>query len=97
MILSIITFYLIIFHISDEEDVDCSASTPNTPQPDDDFEQLRLARERERTARQKQKFAHSVSQQTGGSVPFDTDLLLEQLVNSKGEGLNRNSYIDPNT
>lgn len=84
-----------LFLFADDEDVDCT--TPNTYKPDDDFEQLRLAREKERAQRHKQKFAHSVSQQTGGSVPFDTDLLLEQLANSRGEGLNRNSYIDPNT
>lgn len=65
--------------------------------PDDDFEQLRLAREKERMERQKQKIARSVSQQTGGSLPVDADLLIEQLTNSKGDGSNRASYIDPNS
>lgn len=72
---------------------------PNTPneQSLDDFDQLRLAREKERIERQKQKFAQSVSQQTGGSLTLDSDLLLEQLTNSKGDGINRTSYIDPNS
>lgn len=82
-----------------EEDVDCT--TPNTPLndniTDDDFEQLRLAREKERLEKQKQKIARSISQQTGGSLPIDSDLLIEQLTNSKGDGINRTSYIEPNT
>lgn len=64
---------------------------------DDSFERLRLAREKERLERQKQKIARSVSQQTGGSIALDSDLLLEQLINSKGEGINRTSYADSNT
>lgn len=64
---------------------------------DDHFEQLRLVREKERLERQKQKIARSVSQQTGGSIALDSDLLLEQLINSKGEGINRSSFTDSNT
>lgn len=64
---------------------------------DDHFEQLRLAREKERLERQKQKIARSVSQQTGGSIALDSDLLLEQLINSKGDGINRASFADSNT
>lgn len=84
--------------VSGEEDVDCTteANTPNDKPSDDDFEQLRIAREKERLERQKQKIARSVSQQTGG-VPIDTELLIEKLTNSKGDGINRASYIDPNS
>lgn len=64
---------------------------------DDDFEQLRIAREKERIERQKQKIARSVSQQTGGSLTLDSEALLEQLTNSKSDGINRTSYIDPNS
>lgn len=78
------------------EDVDCTTSTPKDAVVEDDFEQLRALRERERFERQKQKIARSVSQQTGGSVTLDTDLLIEQLSNSRSDGLNRNSYYDPN-
>lgn len=81
-----------------EEDVDCTmANSPNEKHSDDDFEQLRLAREKERIERQKQKIARSVSQQTGGSLTLDSDALLEQLTNSKSDGINRTSYIDPNS
>lgn len=66
-------------------------STPND-ESRDHFEQLRLSREKQRAERQKQKIARSVSQTVGGSVPFDTDLILEQLAASQ-----RNSYQDPNT
>lgn len=84
--------------ISGEEDVDCTTpiNTPND-KSDDDFEQLRMARERERLERQKQKIARSVSQQTGGSLPIDAESLIEQLTNSKGDGVNRASYIDPSS
>lgn len=81
-----------------EEDVDCTTPTNQIDlQSDDDFEQLRMARERERLERQKQKIARSVSQQTGGSVALDSDLLLEQLTNSKSDGINRTPYPDSNT
>lgn len=80
--------------IAGGEDTDAAAST-KTP-AEDDFEQLRMAREKERFERQKQKIARSVSQQTGGSLCLDTDLLLEQITNSRCDGLNRNSYTDPN-
>lgn len=83
--------------ITGEEDVDCTTPTTQIELQSDDFEQLRIAREKERLERQKQKIARSVSQQTGGSVALDSDLLLEQLTNSKNDGLNRTSYIDPNT
>lgn len=77
--------------------MDCTPSISLNEIPiNDSFEQLRLARERERIERQKQKIARSVSQQTGGTLTLDTDLLLEQLANSKSDGLNRNSYIDSN-
>lgn len=56
-----------------------------------------MAREKERLERQKQKIARSVSQQTGGSVALDSDLLLEQLTNSKSDGINKTSYADTNT
>lgn len=81
-----------------EEDVDCTTPT-NTlnDKIDDHFEQLRLAREKERLERQKQKIARSVSQQTGGSISLDSDMLLEQLINSKSDAINRPSYADPNT
>lgn len=78
-----------------EEDVDCTAANGN--HTDDDFEQLRLAREKERMEKQKQKIARSISHQTGGSLPIDSDLLIEQLTNSKGDGINRTSYIEPNS
>lgn len=84
--------------IAAEEDVDCTTPTSlMINKTDDDFEQLRLAREKERLERQKQKIARSVSQQTGGSIALDSDLLLEQLINSKGEGINRASFADSNT
>lgn len=77
--------------------MDCTSSkTPDDKLSEDDFEQLRLAREKERIERQKQKIARSVSQQTGG-LPIDSDLLIEQLTNSRGDGINRSSYIDPNS
>lgn len=60
------------------------------------FEQLRMAREKERLERQKQKIARSVSQQTSGTVGFDTDFLIDQLTKSRNEGLNRHSYTDQN-
>lgn len=83
--------------LAPQEDVDCTTSTPKeASNSDDDFEQLRILREKERIERQKQKIARSVSQQTGGSVTLDTDLLLEHLVGSKSDGLNRHSYYDPN-
>lgn len=84
--------------ISGEEDVDCTttANTPNN-KSDDDFEHLRMQREKERFERQKQKIARSVSQQTSGSLPIDADSLIEQLTNSKGDGINRTSYIDSNS
>lgn len=74
------------------------AETPKLEKhpPSDDFEQLRVLREKERIERQKQKIARSVSQQ-GTNLTFDTDLILEQLANSRGDGINRNSYIDPST
>ncbi|XP_031617127.1 bestrophin-4 isoform X2 [Contarinia nasturtii] len=78
-----------------EEDVDCTRKTPDLNTTEDDFEQLRLAREKERLERQKQKIARSVSQQTGGAV--DAEALIEQLTNSKGDGINRISYIEPNS
>lgn len=83
--------------ITAEEDVDCTTPTNTIDDlPDDDFDKLRLARERERLERQKQKIARSVSQQTGGSIALDSDLLLEQLTNSKSE-INKISYPDSNT
>lgn len=75
---------------------DGSATTPASTSSDDHFEQLRIAREKERLERQKQKIARSVSQQTGGGAGLDTDFLLEQLTNSRSDGLNRNSYTDQN-
>lgn len=78
-----------------EEDVDCIS--PIEKPSDDDFEQLRIAREKERIERQKQKIARSVSQQTGGCLTLDSEALLEQLTNSKSDGINRTSYIDPNS
>lgn len=87
-----------LFFFAAEEDVDCTTPTnPMINKTDDHFEQLRLAREKERLERQKQKIARSVSQQTGGSIALDSDLLLEQLINSKGEGINRASFADSNT
>lgn len=82
--------------LATQEDVDCTTSTPKEASTDDDFEQLRMVREKERIERQKHKIARSVSQQTGGSVTLDTDLLLEQLTNSRSDGLNRQSFYDPN-
>lgn len=75
--------------------MDCIS--PIEKSSDDDFEQLRIAREKERIERQKQKIARSVSQQTGGSLTLDSEALLEQLTNSKSDGINRTSYIDPNS
>lgn len=94
--------FLSIFSTA-EEDVDCI--TPTNPlmsdKIDDHFEQLRLAREKERMERQKQKIARSVSQQTGGSIALDSDLLLEQLITAtataKSDGINRASFADSNT
>lgn len=86
---------IFIFSLSAEEDVDCTAANDN--HTDDDFEQLRLAREKERMEKQKQKIARSISHQTGGNLPIDSDLLIEQLTNSKGDGINRTSYIEPNS
>lgn len=63
-----------------------------SPNLDDHFEQLRIAREKERIERQKQKIARSVSQQTGGSLTLDSDQLIEQLTKSE-----RSSYIEPST
>lgn len=80
-----------------EEDVDNITPTASKENPDDDFELLRLTREKERIERQKQKIARSVSNQTGGNVTLDTDLLLEHLTNSKADEINRTSYIDPNS
>ncbi|XP_055299665.1 bestrophin-4 isoform X2 [Sitodiplosis mosellana] len=77
-----------------EEDVDCTTANDNPT--DDDFEQLRLAREKERLEKQKQKIARTISHQTGG-IPIDSELLIEQLTNSKGDGINRTSYIEPNS
>lgn len=88
---------LVLFFFKAEEDVDCTTPTNLlNDKIDDHFEQLRLAREKERLERQKQKIARSVSQQTGGSVALDSDMLLEQLMNSKGDGINRTSYVDSN-
>lgn len=69
------------------------ANTPTTilDESNDHFEQLRIAREKERLERQKQKIARSVSQQTGG-LTLDSDQLIEQLTKS-----DRNSYIEQNT
>lgn len=91
------SFQICIFFFSgsDVEDVDYSGTRSSQEQIDDSFEQLRLAREKERIERQKQKIARSVSQQTGGNL-LDTESLLDQLTNSKSDGLNRVSYIDPN-
>lgn len=75
--------------------MDCIS--PIEKSSDDDFEQLRIAREKERIERQKQKIARSVSQQTGGCLTLDSEALLEQLTNSKSDGINRTSYIDPNS
>lgn len=63
-----------------------------SPNLDDHFEQLRIAREKERIERQKQKIARSVSQQTGGSLTLDSDQLIEQLTKSE-----RCSFIEPST
>lgn len=87
------------FSATTEEDVDCTPNSDPTDQnvsTDDHFEQLRIVREKERIERQKQKIARSVSQQHGANFALDSDLILEQLTNSKGDGLNRTSYIDPN-
>lgn len=89
-------FFWLLFIFIAEEDVDCTTPT-NIMTSDDSFEQLRLARERERIERQKQKIARSVSQQTGGNIALDSELLLEQLINSKGDGINRTSFTDSNT
>lgn len=79
--------------------MDCTSGINNSPPTDtsidDHFEQLRLAREKERLERQKQKIARSVSQQTAGYT-LDSDLILEQLVNTKPDETRRPSYIDPN-
>lgn len=89
---------MFLFSIVAEEDVDCITPTNIIDDlSDDHFEQLRLARERERLERQKQKIARSVSQQTGGSLGVDSDLLLEQLTNSKNDVNNRTSFTDSNT
>lgn len=55
---------------------------------------MRINREKERIERQKQKIARTVSQQGTQAVPFDTDFILEQLTNSRSDGMNRNSYVE---
>lgn len=87
------------FSVTNEEDVDCTPNSDPTDQnvsTDDHFEQLRIAREKERIERQRQKIARSVSHKHGANFVLDSDLILEQLTNSKGDGINRTSYIDPN-
>lgn len=78
--------------VTTEEDVDANTPTSNLDESNDHFEQLRIAREKERLERQKQKIARSVSQQTGGGVILDSDQLIEQLTKS-----DRNSYIEQST
>lgn len=85
-------FFLSHSIVATEEDVDANTPTSILDESNDHFEQLRIAREKERLERQKQKIARSVSQQTGGVLPLDADQLIEQLTKS-----DRNSYIDPNT
>lgn len=59
---------------------------------DDDFEKLRVMREKERQDRVRQKMARSISNQPGG---IDADILLEQLGSrSEGLGLSNRSLYD---
>lgn len=81
-----------LISVTAEEDVDATTPTTILDESNDHFEQLRIAREKERLERQKQKIARSVSQQTGGCLTLDSDQLIEQLTKS-----DRNSYIEPNT
>lgn len=70
---------------------------------DDEFEKLRVAREKERLDRQMSKLSRSISssQQAGGTQGlsvFDSDFLLEQITTTTDNtsNSNRNSYQEAN-
>lgn len=73
----------------------------NKDEDDDEFEKLRIAREKERLNRQMSKLSRSISssQQAGaqGLSVFDADFLLEQIITTTADSSNsnRNSYQEP--
>lgn len=76
-------------------------SVDNKDEDDDEFEKLRIAREKERLNRQMSRLSRSISssQQAGaqGLSVFDADFLLEQITTTAADGSNsnRNSYQEP--
>lgn len=70
----------------------------NKDEHDDEFEKLRIAREKERLDRQMSKLSRSISssQQAGaqGLSVFDADFLLEQITTDNTNS-SRNSYQEP--
>lgn len=74
-------------------------SVDNKDEHDDEFEKLRMVREKERLDRQMSKLSRSISssQQAGaqGLSVFDADFLLEQIASTDNTNSNRNSYQEP--